>query len=76
MEMETMKDLEFAVEMAMKQNKSLSLLITLPGLDSPEMITNPVENLEKKIEYYKVTYGENLEHKHAEGIKIVGYSIG
>ena len=71
-----MKDLEFAVEMAIKENKSLSLLITLPGLDSPEMITNPVENLEKKIEYYKATYGDNLEHKHAKGIKIVGYSMG
>ena len=30
-----MKDLEFAVEMAIKESKSLSLLITLPGLDSP-----------------------------------------
>ena len=76
MKMETMADLEFAVEMAIKENKSLSLLITLPGLESPEMITNPVENLEKKLEYYKNTYGDNLEHRHAKGIKIVGYSIG
>ena len=71
-----MKDLEFAVEMAIKESKSLSLLITLPGLDSPEMITNPVENLEKKLEYYKSTYDDNLEHRHAKGIKIVGYSMG
>ena len=74
--METMDDLKFAVEMAIKENKSLSLLITLPDLDSPEMITNPVENLEKKLEYYKATYDDNLEHRHAYGIKIVGYSIG
>ena len=71
-----MKDLEFAVEMAIKESKSLSLLISLPGLDSPEMITNPVENLEKKLEYYKATYDDNLEHRHAKGIKVVGYSIG
>ena len=76
MELEKMSDLESVMKTAITSKQSLSLLIEMPGVESPEMITNPVENLKKKLEYYKNTYNENLEHKHAKGIKIVGYSIG
>ena len=76
MELEKMSDLESVMKTAITSKQSLGLLIEMPGLESPEMITNPVENLEKKLEYYKNTYNENLEHKHAKGVKIVGYSIG
>ena len=76
MELEKMSELESVMKTAITSKQSLSLLIEMPGFESPEMITNPVENLEKKLEYYKNTYDENLEHKHAKGVKIVGYSIG
>ena len=76
MELEKMSELESVMKTAITSKQSLGLLIEMPGFESPEMITNPVENLEKKLEYYKNTYDENLEHKHAKGIKIVGYSIG
>lgn len=71
----TMKDLENIVGVAINENKPLSLLIEMPGFPEPEMITNPVVNLEKKLDYYKKTYDESLEHKHAKGIKIIGYTF-
>lgn len=47
----------------------------MPDFEEPEMIVNPAVNLENKLEYYKKNYDENLEHKHAEGIRIVGYTF-
>lgn len=75
MKLENMKDLKCIINKAIEKKEPLSLLIEMPGFQKPEMITNPVENLEKKLEYYKKTYDENLEHKHAKGIKIVGYTF-
>lgn len=75
MELEKMSELEFVVKTAIKTKQSLGILIKMPGFESPEMIINPYENLEKKLEYYKNTYDENLEHKNAKGIKIIGYTF-
>lgn len=75
MKLENMKDLERVIGVAIEENNSLSLLIEMPGFPKPEMITNPVENLALKLEYYKKTYDEQLEHKHAKGIKIIGYTF-
>lgn len=75
MELETMGELEEMIDMAIETEQSLSLLIEMPGFEEPEMITNPAVNLKKKLEYYKKTYDDNLEHKHAKGIKIIGYSF-
>jgi len=76
MELITMSDLEEIVDVAIKADMSLGLLIEMPGFKAPELITNPVVNLSKKLDYYKNTYDDNLEHKHAKGIKIVGYTFG
>lgn len=75
MELEKMSGLEFVVKTAIKTNQSLGVIIEMSGFPSPEMIVNPVDNLEKKLEYYKATYNENLNHKNAEGIKIIGYTF-
>jgi len=75
MELEKMSELEFVVKTAIKTKQSLGLIIEMPGFEMPEMIVNPVENLEKKLDYYKNTYDEDLEHKHAKGIKIIGYTF-
>lgn len=75
MKLETMSDLETLINKAIKDNEPLSLFIEMPDFPMPELITNPVPNLEKKLKYYKNTYDENLEHKHAKGIKIVGYTF-
>lgn len=75
MELEKMSELEFVVKTAIKTKQSLGLIIEMPGFQSPEMIINPCENLEKKLEYYKNTYDDSLEHKNAKGIKIIGYTF-
>ena len=75
MELNSMKELEQVVNEAIEKNRSLGLFIEMSGFPKPELITNPVENLEMKLEYYKKTYDEDLEHKHAKGIKIIGYTF-
>ena len=51
-----------------------SVAIQVKDNPKPEVIIFGNENFENKLEYYDKTYDENLEHKHAENIKIVGYS--
>lgn len=75
MELKTMKHLEDIVDKAIKLDESLGLVIEMSGFPKPELIVNPVDNLEKKLEYWKNTYDENLEHKHAKGIKIIAYTF-
>ena len=75
MELKTINDLEKIIGIAIRENKPLGLFIEMPGFEQPELITNPAINLSKKLEYYKNTYDENLEHKHAKGIKIIGYTF-
>ena len=70
-----MKDLEMIIDVAIEENNPLSLFIEMPGFEQPELITNPVINLRKKLEYYQNTYDDNLEHKYAKGIKIIGYTF-
>lgn len=72
-ELEKMSDLEFIVKQAIRTKTNVGIFIQMLGFDSPEIIVNPVENLQKKLEYYRDIYDENLNHKHAEGIKIIGY---
>ena len=67
----TMESLESHAKECLSKGESLSVLIDMPGFESPELITNPPENIEKNIEYYKATYDENCNHKHAAGIRIV-----
>ncbi|HRR51174.1 MAG TPA: hypothetical protein P5252_05060 [Candidatus Cloacimonas sp.] len=74
-ELEKISDLEFIIKQAIKTKVNVGVFIEMPGFESPEIIINPVENLEKKLEYYKNIYDENLNHKHAEGIKIIGYAF-
>lgn len=53
-------------------DQPIELFIDMPGFEQPELIINPPANIENKLVYYKATYDENLEHKHAKGIRIVG----
>ena len=72
-ELKKMGDLEFIINQAKNLKVNLGLFIEMSGFEKPEVIVNPPENLDKKLEYYKVTYNENLEHKNAKGIRIIGY---
>lgn len=75
MKIKTMKELEQVVRMAIEGGNHLGILIEMPGFPEPELITNPTANLSKKLAYWKNTYNANLEHKHAVGIKIIGYTL-
>lgn len=56
--------------------KFVGVLIEMPGFNCPEIIVNPTENYDKKFEYYKSAYDENLNHRQAPGIKIIGFTYG
>lgn len=53
----------------------VALFITLPGCEKPELIVNQRINFEPKLEYYLNTYRDDLTHKFAEGVKIVGATV-
>lgn len=71
----SMDGLQAHADYCLKNNLSLSLLIDMPGFEAPELITNPPENIEKKMAYYRATYDENCKHKHAEGIRIIACAL-
>lgn len=71
----TMVELELVMNVAIEDKIGFGVFIEMPGFPNPEFIINSVGNLPKKLEYYKATYDDNLEHKHAKGIKIIGYTF-
>jgi hypothetical protein len=73
--LDTMADLEHVFTRAIECKQGIGVFIEMPGFDEPELITNPPANLEKKLAYYKATYDETLNHKHAKGIRIIGYTL-
>lgn len=73
--LETIYDLEQIFERAIETKQGIGVLVEMPGFDEPELITNPPANLEKKLKYYKDTYDVNLNHKHAAGVRIIGYTL-
>ncbi|WGT40128.1 hypothetical protein QH639_04925 [Lysinibacillus sp. 1 U-2021] len=72
MKLNNMQELEQYANARLANDQPIELFIDMPGFDEPELITNPPANIENKLAYYKATYDENLEHKHAKGIRIVG----
>ncbi len=67
----TMHILEEHARYCIAHGMDMKVLIDMDGYDLPEIIVNPPENIEKKIEYYKNTYDDECKHKHAP-IRIVG----
>ena len=58
------------------ESQYVGVLIEMEGFDKPEVIINSYENFDKKLAYYIDAYDENLNHKHAKGIKIIGFTHG
>ncbi|MDO6634283.1 hypothetical protein [Bacillus thuringiensis] len=54
----------------------VAVQIEMDGFSSDEVIINDKHNIISKLEYYKKTYNEDLEHRYAPGIRIVGYAYG
>jgi hypothetical protein len=65
------------VEFLLKQEKQTTGFIYVgvhtEGHPKPELIVNPVANIEKKLEYYTRAYDENLVLKTFPGISIKQY---
>jgi len=71
----TSENLINCFEMAKAKSMNyVAVLIEMEGFDRPEVIINPLLNFDKKFKYYLDAYDENLNHKHAPGIKIVGFT--
>jgi len=58
------------------EKRYVGVLIEMTGFEKPEVIINQSENFDKKLAYYIDAYDENLNHKHAQGIKIIGFTHG
>ncbi|HHI3604940.1 TPA: hypothetical protein QCU10_001459 [Bacillus anthracis] len=54
----------------------VAVQIEMEEFPSDELIINDKHNISLKLEYYKKTYNEDLEHRYAPGIRIVGYAYG
>lgn len=54
----------------------VAIALQMDGFDGKEIIINPKENILSKLDYYKKTYDEELNHKFAKGIKIIGFTFG
>lgn len=50
--------------------------IQMKGFERPEVIINHYKNFDKKLEYYKKAYNEDLTLKAFNGIKIIGFTCG
>lgn len=51
--------------------KYVAVKVHMDGFPQDEIIINPIENFESKLEYYKKTYDENCVHKFSPNISIV-----
>ena len=71
------KNLEENFEAAKRLKvKYVGVLIEMPGFEKPEVIINENKNFDSKLDYYRSAYDEDLNHKHAPGIKITGFTYG
>jgi hypothetical protein len=51
--------------------KYMGVLTTLPNTPKPELLIDPSENFEAKLEYIASTYDDNLSHKYSKGVTIL-----
>lgn len=56
--------------------KYVAIKVEMVGYNKPEIIINDRDNFEKKIEYYKKAYNDELVLKSFDGIKIVDFCCG
>lgn len=76
-EMKTrMEELEDIFAEAKKKRWYAALVIDMVGFPMREIIINHPNNLDEKLAYYKKTYTDDLDHKFAKGIRVVGVSVG
>lgn len=57
------------------KQKYVAVKIQVENSKSEEIIINPIENFDKKLEYYKKAYNEDLTLKANTNIKITGFTF-
>jgi hypothetical protein len=73
----TKRNLEQCFENAVTTNALfIGVKISTAGSLAPEVIINPRDNFNAKLEYYRKSYDENLVLKSYDGISIVGLTFG
>lgn len=74
----TMEYLENCFKRAIESNaKFVAVSVRVPNASTNEIIINPRENLEIKLEYYKKSYDEDLYHNAVgDTLRIVGFAFG
>lgn len=60
---------------AIEEKKSFITVIKVIGCTEPEIIINPYQNLESKIEYYNKAYNDNCQLIANNEIEIIQYKI-
>ncbi|WYP24735.1 hypothetical protein NSQ54_10330 [Alkalihalobacillus sp. FSL W8-0930] len=61
---------------AKKAGNCVAVLVEMDGFPEPEIIINPTMNIDSKLAYYKKTYDEKLQHRFAQGIRIIDFTSG
>lgn len=59
-----------------KKAKYVGILVSMKGFPAEELIVNEFVNYDKKLEYYKNAYNDNLTLKATDAIKIVAFTYG
>ena len=73
----TLANLERCFDSAKEQGYSyVGVKIKMEGFEESEVIINPNANINKKLEYYKNAYNDDLTLKSFNGIKIIGFTYG
>lgn len=58
-----------------RETPFMFVLVSVPNCNDNELIINPLTNFEDKLNYYLETYDEELNHKYAQGVKIMGFGM-
>jgi hypothetical protein len=73
----TMQNLEACFKAAKECDaRYVGVAIQLPNAKSEEIIINGQENFDQKLEYYKHTYNEDLNHRAVPNLKITAFTFG
>lgn len=59
-----------------KDQRYVGIKIEMPNFPCHEIIINEYPNFDKKLEYYKKAYNEDLTLKTFDKIKITGFTFG
>lgn len=72
----TLEELIYSFQRAKEiHQRYVFIMLEMEGFPDIEIIINPIENADTKLDYYKKTYDENLNHKYAKGIRIISFGF-